>query len=490
MGKFKDYLIDFDYLEEEQIERIVFKKAIKSFIIKNKNIKNDYLEKFLRLVIPKSENDYWLFINDKETYCNICFKYEEYISAIQILIENADINLYFSPVAYNGVRKDKNALFTNCIYVDIDDVGVDISGFNKNDILSFLIEKYNVPESVLPCYISKSGHGLHLFFATTTSKNSPERESYVRSLTTYFNGDLACIPISHVVRVPLSYNVKKEKVRSELFEINTSTDYSMERLNYFLLDNETIENYYKNSYEERTKKSNETRRKNQLTKTEKPKEPKTQNKKTKNKKNDFKTITTPQIKKAESNLIEKPKTSSLTFNNNYKKGRPNYNLLLDLHNFFVRHKGEIAGYRNNFVFIYSNVCKKIGVTINECKTNIDVYFPNEFNDEAKRIIENTYKKKGFYKFTNFKIAELLNFDENDVKRSYSAFSEERKIEAAKQRNKRKNEKLKNKTKTKKDETKNFVRQNLNLSTKELAKHLQISERTIQRIKKEIANHQI
>ncbi len=488
MGKYKDYLIDFDYLEDEQIERIVFKKAIKSFIIKNKNIKNDYLEKFLRLVIPKSENDYWLFINDKDTYCNLKLKYEEYISSIQTLCEQ-EVNLYFSPVSYNGERKNKNALVTNCIYVDIDDVGVDISGFNKDDIISFLIHNYNVPEALLPNYVVKSGHGLHLYFITETCGNTPERVSYVSSITTYFHGDLACMPISHVVRVPLSFNVKNKKVKSELFEVNTSTDYSFERLNFFILDQEIVESYYKKAYADRAQKSNETRQKNKRTNPPKQTEtePKTKNKRTqvnsepklKESNNSIKCV------KRETELILNTIPKPLYYKNYYVNGHTNYNLLLDLHNYFVRHKGNIQGYRNNFIFIYSNICKNSNITIEYCKLKLEPYITDDFEKEANRIIENTYKTNTVYKFTNFKIADLLNFDDYDIKNSYCAFSEERRIEATKQRNKRKNEKRKQKTQSKKDNIKNFVKQNASWSTKKLAKQLQISERTVQRIRKQI-----
>ncbi len=470
----KDYLTENDNLTNEELNKILFKEEIYNYIHCNEVSKNEVLDKFLKLVIPYSENCYWLFLNrDSNIYCNLKFNYDNYLTSIKKLCY-FETNLYFSPVSYKGFRTDKNALKTNCIYIDIDDIEEDISYFNKKDIINFLMITYKVPVFLLPNFVCKSGHGLHLYYITESCGNTEYRKEYVRSLTTFYKGDVACIPISHIIRVPLSYNIKKDKVKSELFELNTSTDFSFSRLDFFKKTEEENYNYYELRKSERNAKAQATREKNKGETTQ-PKHEKPQKEKNKQ-------LTT----------SETVDVSCWKYRKDYKINSIYNNLLIDLHNYFMRHNGDITGYRNNFVFIFSNLCRVAGISEKECNDKINIYITNDFKNEAITIIENTYKRFKPYQFTNIKIAELLNFNKDDIKYSYCAFSEERKALATYQRNKRKSDKRKASTKNKKNKQIEFILSHQTMTTKEIATQLGISQRTVQRIQKNnnIIKHKI
>ena len=157
---------------------------------------------------------------------------------------------------------------------------------------------------------------------------------------------------------------------------------------------------------------------------------------------------------------------------------------------FVRHDGNIKGYRDSFVFIIANTLKAQGKTQQEALEYIEKYFENDtFMKEAITIIANTYKSQKLYKFSNEKIAEMLDFDEDDMAQSYGLFDSESKEAHKKAKKKRQNakQKLERQEKSNKDGIKKYVRDNMDAPIKELALVCGVSRSTILRIKKSILN---
>lgn len=478
------YCVEDDW-DEVSIQREMLKDIVHKHINEWDDVETSsdpVFDKFLKLVIPHNwDSKHWLFVQESnEIFIHESFNYFDYINALHAM-RDYKANFYFSPVAYKkGRHCDRNALSTNAIYVDIDDVKIDISKYNKEQLITFIKNQYNVPNELLPQFVVKSGHGLHLWFVINTIENSPTRRRYLDNLTTYFGGDVACKSICHLVRVPTSINTKKENIKSELYEINESTDYSIKRLDYFTCTTEQIEQYQKEQNRKRAEKSRLTREKNNMLNASKlPVNPIIE----KLDKSPAAMIET-SIKANKTINTPNPNVFNLCYSNDYSTKYRYRNLLTDLHNYFIRHQGMIYGYRNNFCFIYSNICKKAGINRLDCFNKLNIYFHDtDFADEMERIINASYNTKKSYKFTNAYIAEMLGFTGEDIKYSHCYYSHDAKSQSQARRNeKRRQERHQHKEQKQKERTE-FIKANSHLTNEQLAQKLGVSTRTIIRLKK-------
>lgn len=109
------------------------------------------------------------------------------------------------------------------------------------------------------------------------------------------------------------------------------------------------------------------------------------------------------------------------------------NLILDLHNFFIAHKGCLVS-RTIFFYILACLFKIRKSTKENCISWCKKYCDNEFKSEMEYIVELTYKSKAKYRFSNIQIANCLCFTEEDIANSWCNFSEERKKAAKSKRN--------------------------------------------------------
>lgn len=117
----------------------------------------------------------------------------------------------------------------------------------------------------------------------------------------------------------------------------------------------------------------------------------------------------------------------------YKPENRTMNLILDLHNYYIRHKGLLVS-RNMFFTVLANLFKCKGederAAIKWCKK----YTDKEYYDEMVQIVLQVYNREEIKRIPNKKIGQFLCFTAEDIAESYCCFSEERKVEAKKARN--------------------------------------------------------
>ena len=170
----------------------------------------------------------------------------------------------------------------------------------------------------------------------------------------------------------------------------------------------------------------------------------------------------------------------------------NWNLIMDLHNYFIRHNGDIYGMRASFFTIMATYCTYI-MDKEECKSFLSDYADDVFQNELEEIVRYIYQNLSEgtrYTYRYEKIAKILNFTEEDIRMSYCSFSPERREEATRARKKRHAEKKKAETRYKKQDRMRYVREHFELSNAELAEACSVSERTISRIRATIREQDV
>ena len=84
---------------------------------------------------------------------------------------------------------------------------------------------------------------------------------------------------------------------------------------------------------------------------------------------------------------------------------------MDLHNYFIRHDGDIYGLRAKFFTIMATYSTYI-MEENKCKEFLSGYADDDFQSELEEIVRFIYKKasqKEKYTYRYEKIAEILCF---------------------------------------------------------------------------------
>lgn len=452
--------------------------------------------KFFYDLLPDVPEDkklkYHMYVSeDKVTYTDL--KYDDlydYINALYKMSQYDCYNVFFSLTPYRYERKTKsNATQVKGFFIDIDDLDFDVMSMSKEDIIEFLTTEYNVPKSLLPQYVTKSGHGLHLFMVLYDPfKNEAVREKYARSLVTHYKADFSSSLITQNIRTPMSYNVKAVPIKTELIRINERSGFNLSDLDYFLKSEEEIEKHRAEENAKTMAKRRATMAANQAERIANG-EPANPRKSYKKKKADTKS-TEKTEEPVKSDKIPKPiDVSNFEYYHNFSKNARNWNLIMDLHNYFIRHEGDIYGLRAKFFTIMATYSTYI-MDEDKCKEFLSGYADDDFQSELEEIVRFIYKKasqKEKYTYRYEKIAEILCFTEEDIRMSYCSFSEERRVEATKNRKKRAAEKKKAATATKKRNRTNYVRENFSKSNAELALECQVSERTISRIRATIIN---
>lgn len=182
-----------------------FKKQI---CISFKNVKtNDFYNKFL---------DYSCINPKRKTTCPLSY----------LIYKLAELKDYEIFIACNLLkskseqsRQKQNFLFSNVLYVDIDKVrGAENLDINANDynnqLVELLYKNYEVSKVIKPTQIIASGSGLHLYFQIETIYfNNEMRYKFhdiLYRLTNLYQGDFNCVDIARILRPPTTYN-RKEK---------------------------------------------------------------------------------------------------------------------------------------------------------------------------------------------------------------------------------------------------------------------------------------
>ena len=505
------------------------------------------LEHFFNAIIYKDgtiEKPYRLSVYGKkesEKYMKWC-TYQELLKCTSVLKDYTTFNLYYLPLPFKKRSPvEKNAGITQCFYIDIDGIYLNLSGETHEErrceIMELLMNEYNVPYESLPPFVVCSGHGLHLYYTIPPEPADEEHKEKVKRVCAYFNGDFSGVSPAHIIRVPNSYNAKKEPVRSELFVIN-EPEYSWDYITPIMANDDETNKVYKAYKDEKNEKRRRTLEAKKIRKERDKKDAerfKTSKKKTKKEKvlnrtkNEVayvqqtkeKITTMPTISdictddisdevedddydadilidcfseelcaseindviKRDSKVLKKP----VFINYNYQRIPLNRNTMFgrritDLLNYYYRRNGKIDGYRNIFFTIFVHTLKAWGFTEDKTEERcLDLIEP-DFEAELHQIIKKAYSNSKTYKFTNETIAELLNFQEYDYEQSYSTYREQDRLERERLRGKKRYEATKVKNKVSRALLEQAVIQNSHLKLRELAEMLGISIATASRIR--------
>ena len=460
-------------------------------------IDNPAARKFYETVLPDDPGCYWLFASNKDAYVNRVYKSKsEYIEVILRLCQSDEFNLFYSFANYYFKHKNDNVISLKCIAVDIDDFDdPDFKPMEKSDeeLIDYIKTTFPLINTQ-PCNVMmRSGKGLHLYWFLKDEISRYTFEEYQKHLTTYVHGDLACVPCSHYWRMPFSYHCKAEPIKTRVIPISFET-ISLEQMDIFRMPEDEIEAYRKKENAARAEKAMATRIKNGTC--AKPKEKKEPREKASGKKK------SKAVKSA-----KKPVVSSDNCNETFPRNNlpvqycsdfgsnQDINLVWDLNNFYVRRLNAtgspdkaLEGKRNFFAFVMTNYLKDY-YSLKECMDFCLRYFSMDFQAEAKSVIKKTYYSETKYFFRYTTLAQELSFTEEDYLNSFNNFSDSEDKRRLKNNTKAKLY-YKRKHRQRIEEKQNiveYIKSNMNVSTKIIAMQFSISERTAYRIKRMIRN---
>ena len=347
-------------------------------------------------------------------------------------------------------------------------------------------------------------------------------KKYNACLILKFDADFSGNNINHMFRNPTSYNLKGRSIKGKLFKVNENDSTHIHRLDWALRTDEEIleyrRAYYKRCYEKSliTKAKNAQRKQEfldslgdmtleeflkqdnispedrvlaeKLLEKQREKEKKSKKpKKDKKKKTSAKAITEADIDDIFENTALPYK--KLKYRTNFKPENRYWNLLLDLHNYLIRHKGIVPS-RNFFFFVIANYLKKLGhpdyYAVKYCRQ----YCDKSYYKEMKQTVLATYKNEVTYNFTYEYLAFALAFSEEDIRVSYCNFSKERKMEAKRKNNQKQYAKTLEKKgklsfKEKRAFQLQFLKDNPDITDKEAMLNLGIGRTTFYTLKNEL-----
>lgn len=507
MGRIKDVYTEFtewyeNFKEDEAPEQFDF--AINTYLLLAGSVTKDanpLIADFFHDLFPEPLGGrIWGMASDGTNTFNFDFwDADKAIKGFSVLSKE-DVHLYFSPSIYRGWRTDKNALYTNTIYIDIDDIpGINFTEMDEDDIKSYLISTYNLTTELLPNWLVCSGHGLHLYYLVNkiNMKNSVDaylRALYTDYLITYFGADIACRNKSRILRFPGSRNIKDmDNIKTtRLFHLNKSDNRDISRLDAFIASPEQIEAYMLECNRQREEKRKATMKRNGTTpgrkRTHPPKVVAT-SKKTKPLMAIPKVdITPPKPEHATASHPElKVILSPLPAKSRYRR------ILRDLHNYAARRRGCPTGYRAIYTHLTAVYLKRTNVTEEIACEYIKRYVDAGFYTEAEAIIKSVYKQATKYMYTNKRIADLLGFTPQDLRYAFAAYTDIQKQTARKKvvdaYDEKRYKESRTEAQTRRQERYDYVKGHQADTAAQLAEKLGCSVRTIKSIRAAIRNEE-
>ena len=326
-----------------------------------------------------------------------------------------DYELFISCNLYKGRenprRTKANVIASRCLYVDIDkvigseDLDINSKDYN-NQLLDLFYKNYELAGYIKPTKIIASGSGLHLYFYLREMLFFDDviREEYIktlRKLTLYFNGDMNCVDVSRILRLPSTYN-KKEKFNQPkqvevlqsnyikgVFDTKIRVEYTIGKIK------QLIGRYEK---EHRFQDGEKIPFTGEAISYKPIKESGRQNKNTNKKKDDYFCLSTYEI------------------DDNF----PNQYLIQDLLYYIKNRNGYCKGTRRNLLFIFY-FCFKQYIQMSYEQSCEYVYkINNLFNEplkdnEVKELLDylESYDLRNGFK--NIKVAELFNFNPEEIR---------------------------------------------------------------------------
>lgn len=485
--------------DEKELKRLAFWFEVYSAIETNEAKEDVELEDFMRKVYrnKKKGEKIWLMAERGGIAWNRAYKdLEEAIKMMEIL-NGMDVNAYFTSSMCRGKKRcDRACKHTNVIFCDIDDAPAVSPNASEEELREVFKSVYRVTEKMLPTYIVRSGHGLHLYWVLEEtldirqlhkrsgeiiqSKGSLKRRELTESIVTYFKADRACLNKSRILRVPGSKNVKKadDIKKTELIWLNDKS-FALEELEFFKRSEEEVELYRLYCNAEKARKARETREKNgTVSKRGKKKEVAVKEKAVKEK------VKKEKVKEVE----EEEESTGFSEQRVYvrKNASNDLKLIADLKNWAINRGGVRKGYRQNFCVVYASVARRAGISVEETVETCKKYVVGSFKTEEK--VRYIYNQNFIYMYRNETIAKLLGFTEEEKELGYAAYTEEQRKERKRERKKewrdreyKKERWERAKEKSERDEEiKNFAEQGY--TAEQIAEMTYTSKRTVERIK--------
>ena len=161
-------------------------------------------------------------------------------------------------------------------------------------------------------------------------------------------------------------------------------------------------------------------------------------------------------------------------------------ILRDLHNYAARRKGCPKGHRAIYTHITAIFLKRILVPEEAAVERVKQYIDRDFFDEAEEIVRNAYASKTQYMYTNARIAALLDFQEYDIKNSFSAYTVEQKqaarVKSVKSYDAKRYAENRANIQEKRQQRYEYVKSHMDFTAASLAEELGCSIRTIKSVK--------
>ena len=129
------------------------------------------------------------------------------------------------------------------------------------------------------------------------------------------------------------------------------------------------------------------------------------------------------------------------------------------------------------------------MSLDEAIDFIEPYCTVDFYNEAVKAVTKIYNKNKAYNYNNDTIASLLSFTDIDYAQSYCCYNDSQRLERKRESNRRAKDKQFKEARQKRKEARanicTFIKENPTMSTKDIAIIFDVSNRTVQRIKKEL-----
>lgn len=353
------------------------------------------LYKFFDSVIPETGDSFYIQrqMDYNPTLGKSVFftKYKtraDFINNLIFATEQKQYTVFYSANSYIKDRgrtaKNIRGMKAKSLIIDIDGIE-EIENISEKNIEEFLKEKYLIEQHQLPNYICFSGHGLHLYYILTEeADNDDTRKETHKNLVNLYFADKSCVPFCHCFRVPCSYNLKNgNALKTRIYKTSNNRTYKISEFSW-------VEDIFES--EKYLKKISENTTDIKSKKNSKPKEKKSQTK---------------QAEKINEDVIN----FGLKILNHSEANNRYTHLLIDLHNFYVRHNGLPVGVRHNFVFILSNILKCCKYSEQDAIKYIHKFIPesHSFYSEAISDLSRVYSDEKIHHFRNNTIADMLGF---------------------------------------------------------------------------------
>lgn len=364
-------------------------------------------------------------------------------------------------------RTQENVLLSKVLYIDIDNVkgSEDLDWNNPNynkQLVELLYKNYPITKYIPPSEIVASGSGLHLYFYIDTflftNESKLDYTDTLRALTKLYNGDCNCVDVSRILRPPSTFNKKDKFTKPKKVELveQTEKEYTLSKLDVLI-----------NKFQSEANHKEQSKKKPKL---------------------DKNTQAQQRVKKAKRDYNDNFELTDYEENEKY----PNQYLVQDLLYFMKNRNYDCDGVRHKllfcFYFAFKKYCSKDKEEIEEYIISINKLFVEPLKAKELTDIFTELENYNFYNgITNLKVKEMVRLLDEEIPFMRGTYTEnqteKRQIKLERDRRIVK-QKYQHKKPTR-TEIEICILNNPTKTNVELANILNISTKTIQRVKKDL-----